>query len=142
MGFMDKAKELAAKAEAAVGQLDGPNPNRDAVPLFQQLGSKVFDREQGRADESTEAEIATLLGRLRELEAQVPGGKLGAGHVATTPPPPGANAAAPPPPGMAAAPPPPPGATTPPPPPPPGAAIPPPPPPPGAVPPPPPPGAV
>lgn len=150
MGFMDKAKELAAKAEQAVGSLDGPNPNRDAGPLFRDLGAKVFDREQGRGDERTDAEIAELLDRLRTLEAQAPGGRLATAGTSSAPPPPGAAAGAPPPPGAAAAPPPPgavaapppPGAAAPsPPPPPPGATAPPPPPPAGAAPPPPPPPA-
>lgn len=127
MGFMDKAKELAAKAEQAVNQLDGPNPHKEAEQAFRELGAKVFEREQGRGDESTEATIASLLDRLRTLEAQA-GGRLSTAG-SGPPPPPGAVAA---------------GAATPPPPPPPGtaAAPPPPPPPPGAVAPPPPPGAV
>lgn len=144
MGFMDKAKELAAKAEQAVQGLDGPNPNREAEPLFRDLGAKVFEREQGRADERVLAEIDQILERLRGLEAQA-GGRLSTGGTTTGPPPPGAAAAAPPPPGGgSAAPPPPVGATPPPPvaapPPPPAPAAPPPPP--GAVAPPPPPGAV
>ncbi|MFN8052537.1 MAG: hypothetical protein U0Q22_13915 [Acidimicrobiales bacterium] len=141
MGFMDKAKELAAKAEQAVSSLDGPNPHRDSVPLFQQLGAKVFEREQGRADAQTDGDIAALIEQLRALEAQVPGGRLGVSAVASAPPPPGAAAAAPPPPG-AVAPPPPPAAAAPPPPPPGSMTPPPPPPPPGSMapPPPPPPG--
>ena len=34
MGLMDKAKELAAKADQAISGLDGPNPTRQAEPLF------------------------------------------------------------------------------------------------------------
>lgn len=127
MGFMDKAKELAAKAEQAVNQLDGPNPHKEAEQAFRELGAKVFEREQGRGDTSTEAAIEALLDKLRTLEAQA-GGRLST--AVSGPPPPGAASAAP-------APPPPPGAAAPPPPPPPGAVAPPPPP--GAVPPPPPP---
>jgi hypothetical protein len=143
MGFMDKAKELAAKAEAAVGSLDSPNPAREAEAVFRDLGAKVFEREQGRGDADTIAAIAQLMDRLRAIEAQVPGGRLNTAGSSAAPPPPGAAAAAPPPPGAAAAapPPPPPGAVGAPPPP--GAVAPPPPP--GAVaapPPPPPPGAV
>ena len=109
MGFMDKAKELAAKAEQAVQGLDGPNPNREAEPLFRDLGAKVFEREQGRADERTEGEIAQLVERLRGLEQQA-GGRLATGGTTTGPPPPGAAAAAvaPPAPGAASVPPPPP----------------------------------
>jgi len=145
MGFLDKAKELAAKAEQAVGSLDGPNPNKEAGPLFRDLGAKVFEREQGRGDAQVEAEITQIIERLRGLEVQA-GGKLATGGTSTAPPPPG-FAAAPPPPGFAAAPPPPAPAGAPsmappppagvsaptpppPPPPPPGASAPPPPPPP------------
>lgn len=132
MGFMDKAKELAAKADQAISGLDGPNPNREAEPVFRDLGAKIFEREQGRSDVRIESEIAQLIERLRGLEAQAPGGRLATGGTTTGPPPPGA-AAAPPPPGgsaPAAPPPPPPAAATPPPPPPPAPATPPPPPPP------------
>lgn len=134
MGFMDKAKELAAKAEQQFATLDGPNPNRDAEPVLRDLGGLVFEREQGRATESTDAEIAGLIERLRALEAQA-GGRLATRGASVAPPPPGAMGATPPPPGGMAATPPPPGAmgATPPPPPPGGAPA-------GAVPPPPPPG--
>jgi hypothetical protein len=135
MGFMDKAKELAAKADQAISNLDGPNPNRDAEPLFRDLGAKVFEREQGRADERIHADIAAIVERLRGIEAQAPGGRLATGGSTTGPPPPGAAAAAPPPPPGGAVPPPPP------PPPVPAAPIAPPPPP-GSIPPPPPPGTV
>ena len=152
MGLMDKAKELAAKADQAISGLDGPNPTRQAEPLFRDLGAKVFEREQGRATDRTDAEIMDILGRLRALETQA-GGQLATGGTTTAPPPPGAAAAAaaPPPPGAAGAPPPPGAAAVPPPPaspvgapapppPPMGSGAPPPPPPPPA-PPPPPPGA-
>lgn len=136
MGFMDKAKELANKAEQAVSSFDTPNPNRTAEPLFKELGAKVFEREQGRADAQTLADIDQLVERLRGIEAQAPGGRLSV-PTSAAPPPPGA-AAVPPPPGATAVPPPPPpppgAAAVPPPPPPPGAAaVPPPPPPPGTV---------
>src|SRR4051812_436087 len=61
MGFMDKAKELAAKADQAISGLDGPTPGREAEPLFRDLGAKVFEREQGRADERITAEIGQIL---------------------------------------------------------------------------------
>lgn len=128
MGFMDKAKELAAKAEQQFATLDGPNPNRDAEPLFRDLGGLVFEREQGRATESTDSEIAALIERLRGLEAQA-GGRLATRGPSVAPPPPGAAGAAPPPPGGSPAPPPPPpgGTSAPPPPPPGGSPVPPPP---------------
>jgi hypothetical protein len=141
MGFLDKAKELAAKAEQAVGQLDGPNPTKEAEGLFRDLGARTFEREQGRATDQTVAEIAQILDRLRALETSVPGGQLTTAGAASAPPPPGAAASAttapPPPPGASSAPPPP---AAPAPPPPPGTVAPPPPP--GAVAPPPPPGAL
>lgn len=114
MGFMDKAKELAAKADQAISSLDGPNVGRQADALFRDLGAKVFDQVQGRGDERTDAQIEELLARLRDLEAQN-GGQLATGGVNTPPPPPGAAAAAPPPPAPGAIPPPPPPAGSPPP---------------------------
>ena len=93
MGFMDKAKELASKAEQAINSLDAPTPNRSAEPLFRELGGLVFDREQGRSDERNEAEIARVLDALRSLEAQA-GGRLATAtaHAQAAPPPPGAAA--------------------------------------------------
>jgi hypothetical protein len=135
MGFMDKAKELAAKAEQQFAGLDGPNPQRQAEPLFTQLGSLAFDRAQGRPDADADETEARLLEQLRGLEAQAGMPlRLVVAAPPAAPPPPGAAAASgaappPPPPGATAAPPPPPGAV-------------PPPPPPGAVPPTPPPGSV
>ena len=129
MGFMDKAKELASKAEQAINSLDAPTPNRSAEPLFRELGGLVFDREQGRSDERNEAEIARVLDALRSLEAQA-GGRLATAtaHAQAAPPPPGAAAqmAAQAPPasvGQVAPPPPPAGIAPPPPPPPPPASV-------------------
>ncbi len=132
MGFMDKAKELASKAEQAINSLDAPTPNRSAEPLFRELGGLVFDREQGRSDERNEAEIARVLDALRSLEAQA-GGRLATAtaNAQAAPPPPGAAAqmaaqAPPPPPasvGQVAPPPPPAGIAPPPPPPPPPASV-------------------
>lgn len=42
MGFMDKAKELAAKAETAIGQFDTPSPTKAAEGLFRDLGALIF----------------------------------------------------------------------------------------------------
>jgi len=149
VGFLDKAKELAAKAEAAVGSLDTPNAAKQADGLLRELGTLVFDREQGRATEQFEADYRRIVDALRGVEAQA-GGRLPAATGAV-PPPPGAAAqgAPPPPPGAAAPPPPAPAApppapaVAPPPPPAPAAPVAPPPPPPppagGEVPPPPPP---
>jgi len=150
MGFLDKAKDLAAKAEGALGSLDGANPAKQAETLQRQLGALIFDREQSRAAPNFDAEYHRLIGELRTLESQA-GGRLPAA-AGVAPPPPGmaAQMAAPPPPGaVAAAPPaapPSPGSVAPPPPPAPSQAPPPPaapaPPTGGVVPPPPPPGTV
>lgn len=117
MGLMDKAKGLAAKAEAAIGGLEGSTPQKEADALFAQLGGLVYEREAGRPQEDTEAEIQRVLGEIAGLEQRV-------GYpLVTRPAPPAQPVAPPPPPGAAAAsaaapPPPPGGAATPPPPPP------------------------
>jgi len=103
MGFLDKAKDLAAKAEGALGSLDGANPAKQAETLQRQLGALLFDREQGRAAPNFDAEYHRLIGELRTLESQA-GGRLPAA-AGVAPPPPGmaAQMAAPPPPGAVAA---------------------------------------
>jgi outer membrane biosynthesis protein TonB len=147
MGFLDKAKELAAKADSAISSLDGPNHTKSADALFRDLGALLFAREQGRAPANIDAEYARLIGELRSVESQAgvalgtamssappPPPGMAAQHAASPPPPPAATTAPPPPPAPAAAPapeapapPPPPQAVTPPPPP--ASAVPPPPPP-------------
>ena len=101
MGFLDKAKELAAKAEEAVNQLGATTPQSEAAPLFRDLGAKVFERESGRGTPDTDNEIAQLIERLTALEAQS-GQRLitvAESLRAATPPPPPGGVAAPPPPG-------------------------------------------
>ncbi len=121
MGFLDKAKEMAAKADQALANFDGaPNPAKQTDALISELGALVFAREQGRSDESFGANFERIVAQLRDLEAQVGAHAM---NPSAPPPPPGAAAqmaaqtAAPPAPGQA--PPPPPGAGSPPPPPPP-----------------------
>ena len=107
MGFLDKAKELAAKADQAVSQLGGASPQSDANPLFRDLGAKVFEREAGRATSETDTEIAQLIEKLTAVEAQS-GQRLitvaESLRVYAPPPPPG-NVAPPPPGGVAPPPP-------------------------------------
>ena len=108
MGFMDKAKELAAKAETAIGQFDTPSPTKAAEGLFRDLGALIYARDMGRAPADADATYARLMGELQQIEASA-GMPLSTQSQSAPPPPPGAAAQAPPPPGAAAqAPPPPP----------------------------------
>lgn len=105
MGFLDKAKELAAKAEEAVNQLGGSTPQGDANPLFRDLGAKVFERESGRGTPDTDNEIAQLVERLTAIETQS-GQRLmtvAESLRVVAPPPPPTGVSAPPPPGAPSA---------------------------------------
>jgi len=135
MGFMDKVKEVGNQAASSVNQavnkgqaqFDQATSKRQSDALLRDLGALTFAQATGRADGSTESEIARITAELQAHEAG--GGTIDLTVKSGATPPPPSGAVPPPPPGAAATPPPPPGAV-------------PPPPAPGTVAPPPPPGAV
>ncbi len=135
MGFMDKVKEVGNQAASSVNQavnkgqaqFDQATSKRQSDALLRDLGALTFVQATGRADGSTESEIARITAELQAHEAG--GGTIDLAVKSGATPPPPSGAVSPPPPGAAATPPPPPGAV--PPPPAPGTVVPPPPP--GAV---------
>lgn len=100
MGFLDKAKDLAAKADSAIANsgLGGPGSGaKEADKLYRDLGLLAYLEATGRPVE--EADRTRLLDGLRSMESQ---GQLPSFALTTAVPPP------PPPPGAAVPPPPPP----------------------------------
>lgn len=122
MGLLDdlktKGNALAGQVNQSLNSTQGGAPsagaaNKQAEPLFHDLGVIAYLEQAGRADEATEAEKARVLSSLAQIEAQVgafspvlrtaapPPPGSGAAPVGSTPPPPGGMAPPPAPGGMA-----------------------------------------
>lgn len=73
MGLLDKAKQLAAQAEAGVNKASGDfqsnQQKKNADAWLRQLGQWVYAERMGR-DPRAAAEIDVLVGQLRQFEEQ------------------------------------------------------------------------